>query len=120
MMSRVVAAILIVIVIAWRMFSNYSKTTETSTGLSRILENKWYVDEIYDAVIKKPLRSFSQFLNNVVERLAIDGIVNGVGKAVQYGSRQLRLIQSGQVGSYILIMVVATVLFFIIQLFWNS
>ena len=31
------------------------------------------------------------FLNNVVERLAIDGIVNGVGRAVQYSSRQLRL-----------------------------
>ena len=120
LMFGVVAVILIVIVLAWRKFSNFSKTAETSTGLSRILENKWYVDEIYDAVIKKPLRSFSQFLNNGVERLAIDGIVNGVGKAVQYGSRQLRLIQSGQVGSYILIMVVATVLFFIIQLFWNS
>jgi len=120
LMFGVVALILIVIGLAWRKFSNYTQTTTPSTGLSRILENKWYVDEIYDAVIKKPLRSLSLFLNNVVERLAIDGIVNGVGKAVQYGSRQLRLIQSGQVGSYILIMVVATVLFFIIQLFWNS
>jgi NADH-quinone oxidoreductase subunit L len=120
LMFGVVAVILIVIVLAWRKFSNYTATAQPSSGLSGILENKWYVDEIYDAVIKKPLRTFSQFLNNVVERLAIDGIVNGVGKAVQYGSRQLRLIQSGQVGSYILIMVVATVLFFIIQLFWKS
>ncbi len=120
LMFGVVAIILIVIVLAWRKFSNYTKTTETSTGFSSILENKWYVDEVYDAIISKPLRSFSKFLNNVVERLAIDGLVNGVGKAVQYGSRQLRLIQSGQVGSYILIMVVATVLFFIIQLFWKS
>jgi len=120
LMIGIVAVLLIVIVLVWRKFSNYAQTAEISTGLSRILENKWYVDEIYDAVINKPLRSFSAFLNNVVERLAIDGLVNGVGKAVQYSSRQLRLIQSGQVGSYILIMVVATVLFFIIQLFWKS
>jgi NADH-quinone oxidoreductase subunit L len=53
----------------------------------------------------------------MVEKSAIDGIVNGVGKVVNYGSRQLRLLQSGQVGSYILLMVIATVMFFIIQLF---
>jgi len=75
------------------------------------------VDEIYDAIINRPLRSFSLFLNNVVEKSAIDGIVNGVGRVVNYGSRQLRLLQSGQVGSYILLMVIATVVFFIIQLF---
>jgi NADH-quinone oxidoreductase subunit L len=120
LMAGVVGIILIVIVFAWRKFSDYTPTAEASTGLSRVLENKWYVDEIYDTIINKPLRSFSKFLKNTVERFAIDGLVNGVGRAVQYSSRQLRLIQSGQVGSYILIMVVATVLFFIIQLFWKS
>ena len=68
-------------------------------------------------LLTSPLRSFSLFLNNVVEKSAIDGIVNGVGRVVNYGSRQLRLLQSGQVGSYILLMVIATVVFFIIQLF---
>jgi NADH-quinone oxidoreductase subunit L len=120
LMAGVVGIILIVIVIAWRKFSNYTRTAEESTGLARVLENKWYVDELYDAVINKPLRSFSMFLKNIIERLAIDGLVNGVGRAVQYSSRQLRLVQSGQVGSYILIMVVATVILFIIQLFWKS
>jgi NADH-quinone oxidoreductase subunit L len=120
LMAGVVGIILVVIVIAWRKFSNYTRTAEESTGLARVLENKWYVDEFYDAIINKPLRSFSMFLKNTIERLAIDGLVNGVGRAVQYSSRQLRLIQSGQVGSYILIMVVATVIFFIIQLFWKS
>ena len=37
----------------------------------------------------------------------IDGLVNGVGKAVNYGSRQLRWLQSGQVGSYVLLMVMS-------------
>jgi hypothetical protein len=34
-----------------------------------------------------------------VEKSGIDGIVNGVGRSVQWGGRQLRLLQSGQVGS---------------------
>ena len=81
------------------------------------MANKWYVDELYDAIVNKPLRAISVFLNNVVEKSAIDGIVNGFGRVVNYGSRQLRLLQSGQVGSYILLMVIASVVFFIIQLF---
>ena len=98
-------------------FSRYQKTEVEASGFARVLENKWWVDEIYDAIISKPLKGFSLFLNNIIERSGIDGIVNGVGRFVQYSGRQLRWLQSGQVGSYILIMVVATVVFFIIQLF---
>ena len=53
----------------------------------------------------------------MIERSGIDGIVNGVGRAVQYGSRQLRLLQSGQVGAYVLLMVVSLVIFFVVQFF---
>jgi hypothetical protein len=49
-----------------------------------------------------------------IEKSGIDGLVNGVGRMVSYGSRQLRLLQSGQVGNYILIMVLAMVVFFLI------
>lgn len=90
---------------------------ENATGFGKVLENKWYVDELYDTVFVRPLRSLSAFLYNIVEKLGIDGMVNGVGKLVQYGGRQLRLLQNGQVGAYILMMVVALVIFFIIQLF---
>jgi NADH-quinone oxidoreductase subunit L len=116
LMGTTVVLILGIAYYAIKKFSSYSKQEATS-GFARVLENKWYVDELYEAVISKPLRAFSTFFNNVIERSAIDGIVNGVGKFVHYSSRQLRWLQSGQVGSYILIMVVATVVFFIIQLF---
>jgi NADH-quinone oxidoreductase subunit L len=119
LMGGTVLLILAVIFYAWRKFSRYEKSDAPATGLARILENKWYVDEIYEAIVSKPLRAMGGFLGSVVEKSAIDGIVNGVGRGVQYAGRQFRLLQSGQVGSYILIMVVATVLFFIIQLFWK-
>ncbi len=99
--------------------SRFSKKPdmEPATGFGKVLENKWYVDELYNAVIVQPLRSLSLLLNNVVEKLGIDGMVNGVGKLVNYGGRQLRLLQNGQVGAYILMMVVALLILFIIQLF---
>ena len=108
---------LIALIYAWRKFSRYQKTTTASIGISKVLENKWYVDELYAAVITRPLKSLAVFFNNVVEKKGIDGMVNGVGKAVNYGSRQIRWLQSGQVGAYVLLMVVGMLVLFIIQLF---
>ena len=47
----------------------------------------------------------------------IDWIVNGVGKAVNYTSRQVRLLQSGLVGNYVLLMVLSMLVFFVVQFF---
>jgi NADH-quinone oxidoreductase subunit L len=117
LMGTSVLLALIGIVYAWNKFSKYEKTETASTGIGKLFENKWYVDQIYDAIIVKPLRFLSVFFNNVVEKKGIDGIVNGVGKAVNYGSRQLRWVQSGQVGVYVLLMVIGMLILFIIQLF---
>ena len=61
--------------------------------------------------------SFIKYFTNIFKKKGVDGFVNGVGKAVNYGSRQIRLLQSGQVGIYVLMMVLGILLFFIIQLF---
>jgi NADH-quinone oxidoreductase subunit L len=52
-----------------------------------------------------------------MEKRGIDGFVNGVGKAVNYGSRQIHLLQSGHVGTYVLLMVVGILILFIVQMF---
>ena len=117
LMGISVGGALIALLYAWNKFSKYEKTDTEETGIGKILANKWYVDELYDTIIVKPLRSLAAFLNNVVEKNVIDGFVNGVGKAVNYGSRQIRLIQSGQIGTYVLLMVFGILILFIIQLF---
>jgi NADH-quinone oxidoreductase subunit L len=89
---------------------------EEPTGFGKILANKWYVDEFYNAIIVRPLDLFAQFLV-FFDKHVIDGIVNAVGRLVQYGSRQLRLIQSGQVGAYVLLMVVGIIVLFLVELF---
>jgi NADH-quinone oxidoreductase subunit L len=63
------------------------------------------------------LKKTASFFESILENKVIDGLVNGVGKAVNYGSRQLRWLQSGQVGAYILLMVIGMLVLFIIQLF---
>jgi NADH-quinone oxidoreductase subunit L len=107
--------VLLTIVFAWSKFRNYQPKEES--GFGKLLANKWYVDELYDKIIANPLNRFAGFLNNVFEKYIIDGFVNGVGKAVNYSSRQLRLLQSGQVGSYVLLMVVSILLLLLYEFF---
>lgn len=107
--------VLTMILFAWFKFKNYQRTE--ATGFGKVLENKWYVDELYDKIIVNPLHKFGGFLKSFIESKAVDGLVNGVGKAVNYSSRQLRLLQSGQVGSYVLLMVLSMLLIFVIQFF---
>lgn len=102
---------------AWNKYKNVTTFTPAKNAFARLVENKFYVDEMYDAIIINPYRRLGNFLHNVFDKKGIDGIVNGVGRGVNYGSRQLRLLQSGQVGSYLLLMVIGMLVLFIIQMF---
>jgi len=70
-------------------------------GPRRLLENKYYVDEIYDAAIVQPIRITSESgLWRVVDARIIDGAVNGVAEVVGGASDRLRRIQTGSVRAY--------------------
>lgn len=109
-------------------FSKHPQISDAQ-GFGKVLENKWYVDELYNTIVVNPLNKISSFFKKTIDKKWIDGVVNGVGKVVNYSSRQLRLLQNGQVGSYILFMLIAmiaivliwindgTILRFIISLF---
>jgi NADH-quinone oxidoreductase subunit L len=115
LMVSTTVAMLIAGILAYMQNRNFA--FKENKGLGKVLENKWYVDEIYESIIVKPLQSLATFFNNILEKKGIDGFVNGIGKAVNYGSRQVRLLQSGHVGSYVLLMVIGILILFIVQLF---
>ncbi|OFW20965.1 MAG: NADH-quinone oxidoreductase subunit L [Acidobacteria bacterium RIFCSPLOWO2_12_FULL_66_21] len=70
-------------------------------ALHRLLLNKYYVDEIYDAAVVQPIRLLSTSgLWKGVDVGIIDGAVNGVGLSVGAGSRGLRRAQTGSVRTY--------------------
>ncbi len=70
-------------------------------GLHRLLLNKYYVDELYDATVVQPIRVVSQEgLWRGFDVRVIDGAVNGAGYVVGGLSALLRLLQSGSVKAY--------------------
>lgn len=84
------------------------------TGLPKLLQNKYYVDEFYDAVFVNPMRKLSDVLYSFGEFL-IDLVVNGTGRLVQFLSGRMRLLQTGETGFYVFAMVLGI----LVILAWN-
>ena len=82
---------------------------EERSFLGNLSYHKFYVDEIYDFLIRKPLDVLSGFLYHVIDRMGIDGLVNGIGDAPVEASKGLRLLQTGNVGFYIFMMVIGII-----------
>jgi NADH-quinone oxidoreductase subunit L len=67
----------------------------------RVLLNKYYVDELYDRTIVRPIRLVSENgLWKGVDVRVIDATVNGVGTAVAVGGEMLRRLQTGSIRAY--------------------
>lgn len=75
------------------------------TALATVSYNKFYLDEIYDAIIRKPLDTISKFFYKIFDTKVIDGLVNGLGWSASEASKGIRYLQSGTVGFYIFMMV---------------
>ena len=70
-------------------------------GLYRLVYNKYFVDEIYDAAVVRPLVNGSRaVLWSGVDNGLVDGIVNGVGRRSRGIGNVLKLLQSGNTRSY--------------------
>ena len=69
--------------------------------MPRLLEEKYYVDEIYDAALVNPIKVGSrEGLWKLFDVSVIDGIVNGLGRSVTQISAVVRYLQIGFVRSY--------------------
>jgi NADH-quinone oxidoreductase subunit L len=80
-------------------------------GLHRLLLNKYYVDEIYDAAIVQPVRVVSeQVLWKGVDVGAIDGAVDGAGLTVRGASSVLRRLQTGSIRAYAASLMIGAIL----------
>ena len=79
------------------------------SGLHRLLLNKYYVDELYDRLIVRPLYVLSRWCAETVDAGVIDGAVNGVATVVERAAGRLRRYQTGFVMNYALSMLVGVV-----------
>jgi NADH-quinone oxidoreductase subunit L len=110
----------------------------------QVLLNKYYVDEFYNAFIVRPLmwgmtklwdfdtlivdgvvNGFGKFTrlyanwSGILDRLVVDGSVNGVAVLVQSGARAFRLMQTGIVQNYLLIMALGVFVFATVYLIFT-
>jgi NADH-quinone oxidoreductase subunit L len=77
----------------------------------RLLEEKYYVDELYDATVVQPIKVGStNVLWKVIDVHIIDGAVNGAGHLASMLGGTLRYLQSGLARSYVAIVVLGALL----------
>ncbi len=105
------------LLVAWRMYAKNVKRG-TSEGVHKLLYNKYYVDEIYNATVVAPLMWISRnVLWKVVDAGVIDGTVNGVADGAKEIGDVVRHTQSGNTRSYAVWVVIGAIVLFGI-VFW--
>jgi NADH-quinone oxidoreductase subunit L len=101
---------------AWRMLAPDklvpARSAPAETGFGAVLAHKWYVDELYDRIVVRPLAWLSRVvLWRGVDQGLVDGVsVNGsarVSRALGWIGSQL---QTGEVGFYVVLFVVGVAL----------
>jgi NADH-quinone oxidoreductase subunit L len=85
----------------------------------RVLLNKYYVDEFYDALFVEPIRQGSVWLWQKFDARFIDGSVDGIGALVRVWSTALRRVQTGYVMNYVLSFIVGVVAILGYLAFWR-
>jgi NADH-quinone oxidoreductase subunit L len=103
-----VVSVLVALVGLYIAYAFYYKKPRTAAAIAgrapalyRLVENKFYIDEIYSALIVTPLLMFTRlFLSGLID----GGLVNGSGAAAGATTRGLsslvRRVQSGNIRSY--------------------
>jgi NADH-quinone oxidoreductase subunit L len=108
-----------VVLLAVIMYATYSyyvtkkvkpeEDSEELDSFAKLLANKYYVDEVYAALITKPLDKLAALVYKYIDQGLIDGTVNGTGTALNNVSGQLRKIQTGHIGAYVFAMVIGII-----------
>lgn len=113
LMGIAVLAALSVIYFAWMLYVKNNvlpaKSENELKGWQKIIANKFYVDELYDKLFKKPLDLLSQALHLFFDIQLLNGIVDGFGDLVRFIAVQIRKLQTGHIGYYLAVMVIGLI-----------
>ena len=74
------------------------------TGFSKVLYNKYYVDEFYDAIFVKPINFLARFFRDTIET-GLSSLIFGFAKVTNELSYQGKKLQSGSIGLYLFVFV---------------
>lgn len=115
LMAASIFVALLGILIGLKLFARREKKAESESnvvfgGIHKILQNKWYIDEIYDAVIVRPLIGLSKSLWHGIDDAVIDRFILGVGRFSEYTGQTIRVLQNGLVQFYTAMILMGLVL----------
>ena len=79
---------------------NVPEADENITGLTKVLYNKYYVDEIYDAIFVRSINGLSRFFRDTIET-GLSSLVFGLGKVTNEIGFQGKKLQNGSIGLYL-------------------
>lgn len=116
---------------------NLEEMKRQMSGLHNFLTEKWYFDELYDALFMKPMHQVAAFfawidrtiIDNILHQSArlmilvskwdrffdekfIDGLVNLVARATFSAGSSLKVVQTGRLRQYVMFIVVGVVALF--------
>ena len=102
-------AILVVAYVAYHKYVRTDMTPESDIEtvkmpLARLLKEKFYVDELYNVIIVKPLFSTSKLVMSFFEDKVIHQITNGTGQLTLFLSGEIRKTQNGFISYYLFAM----------------
>ncbi len=79
---------------------------ERFSTVHTFLSNKWYFDELFDAVFVRPMAAFGRFGRSIIESVFVQGVlVGGTVGAVRVGTSLARAIQTGELRAYAFLLV---------------
>jgi len=82
-----------------------AKVAESYQGLYKGSLNKWYWDELYDAVFTRPTLRLADRMWRIVDEIVIDKVlVDGIGVTTKIGGEILKFFQTGRVQHYAMVM----------------
>ena len=119
-----IGSLIAVLAVAYYAFIRYSKKVyllpsqeEALSVWQKISYNKFYLDEIYFALITNPINKLATYLHQIVDRAGIDGLVNGAGRLALAGSKKIKTLQTGYTGFYIFAMVLGILFIMLLNFF---
>ena len=103
MVASVITALIGISLAYWLYVANTKlpgKFTAAFPGLFKVVNNKYFVDELYDFVFVRGILKAGALLLKVVDIGIIEGIVNGTGSLLQWAGGHLRKLETGVVQQY--------------------
>ncbi len=114
LIGMAVAVSLVSLAIAWWIYASGRVDPvafrERLEPMATAAQSGWYVDRAYDVVIVQPAKAFARLTADVVDGVVIDGAVNGVGGLVKRAASGGKLVQTGFVRTYALVLFLGAVL----------